>query len=137
MNILNVRKVICINIFLIFIFVFGIEASSAEFSCKVAEKYDFGKIYSKAEIVDGKFSSKIEDHGDNAFVSRCSHSNIKGKVTCDRYEVDRIEYDKNVNIRKYYIFRSQYNIQMFKDFTFVEDNGRGGISYGKCQIISP
>jgi hypothetical protein len=137
MNILNVRKVICINIFLIFILVFKIEASSAEFSCKVTEKYDFGKIYSKAEIDKWKFSAKIEDHGTSAFVSRCSHSNIEGKVTCDRYEVDRIEYDKNVNIKKYYIYRSQYNIQMFKDLSFIEDNGRGGISYGKYKLTSP
>jgi hypothetical protein len=112
-------------------------ALSAEFSCPVTEKYDFGIIYSKAKINKWKFSVQIEDHGTKAFVRRCSLTTNQSKVTCDRYEVDQIKYDENVNIKKYYIFRSQYNIQIFKNLSFVEDNGRGGISYGKCVVISP
>jgi hypothetical protein len=112
-------------------------ALSAEFSCEVTDKYDFGKIYTEAEIDKWKFGAKIEDQGNKAFVSRCSSTTNEGKVTCDRYEVDRIEYDENVNIKKYYIFRSQYNIQVFKNLSFIEDNGRGGISYGKCLVTSP
>ncbi len=85
-----------------------------------------------------KLSAKIEDHGDKAFVSRCSYTTSEGKVTCDRYEVDRIEYDENVNVKKYYIFSQQYNIQIyFKNLLFVEDNGRGAISYGNCIVTSP
>ena len=122
---------------IIIILVISIDALSADFLCIVDEKYDFGKVYSKIEVDKWKFSAKIEDHGTSAFVSRCSYTNSVGQVTCDRYKADRIEYDENVNIKKYYIFRSQYNIQLFKDLSFIEDNGRGGISYGKCQIISP
>jgi hypothetical protein len=89
------------------------EASSTELYCRVTDKYDFEKIYSEAEIEEWKFSAKIEDHGNKAFVSRCSYTTSQGKVTCDRYEVDRIEYDENVNIKKYYIFSHNITFKFF------------------------
>ena len=114
---------------------FRVEA--VEYSCQVNAKYDFGKVYTKDEIKKWQFGAKIEDLGNEAFISRCSYSSIEGKVTCDRYKVDRVEYDKKVSIKKYYVFRSQYNIQLFRDLSFLEDNGRGGISYGGCAVVSP
>jgi hypothetical protein len=110
---------------------------SAEYSCQVDAKYDFQRIYTKDEIKKWQFGAKIEDLGNEAFISRCSFSSIEGKVTCDRYKVDRVEHDKKVGIKKYYVFRSQYNIQLFRDLSFLEDNGRGGISYGRCVVVSP
>lgn len=132
------KSLICITIISI-TFTFTVKnASSGELYCRVTDKYDFEKIYSEAEIDKGKFSAKIEDHGDKSYVSRCSYMTSQGKVTCDRYDVDRIEYDENVNLKKYYIFSSQYNIQIFfENLLFIEDNGRGGISYGNCIVISP
>lgn len=114
------------------------EASSAELFCRVTDKYDFERIYSKAEIDQWKFSATIEENGDKALVSRCAQTAGEGKVACERYVVDRIEYDEKANIKKYYVFSSQYNIQIFfENLLFVEDNGRGGVSYGNCIVISP
>jgi hypothetical protein len=133
-----INRTICISIISITLLFAASEASSNELYCRVTDKYDFEKIYSDAEIDGLKFSAQIEEYGDKAFVSRCSYSTSQGKVTCDRYEVDRIEYDENINIKKYYIFSSQYNIQIFyENLLFIEDNGRGGISYGNCIVISP
>jgi hypothetical protein len=129
---------ICIAIIAIILLFAARNASSAELFCRVTDKYDFEKIYSETEIDKWKYSAKIEDHGNKALVSRCYYTANEGKVTCDRYEVDRIEYDENVNVKKYYIFSQQYNIQIyFKNLLFVEDNGRGAISYGNCIVTSP
>ncbi len=67
-------------------------------------------------------------------ISRCSKDS-KGKNSCDDYKVDKLEHDKNVNIKKFYYFRGQFNVQIFSDLTFVEDNGRGSIYFGKCDDI--
>ena len=92
-----------------------------------------------------KYANKLEEVGNKAFVSRCSFSKTEEKVTCDRYEVDHIERFPVTNaetlekrfIVKYYYYRGQLDFQIFPDMSFVENNGRGGIQYGKCQITSP
>jgi len=101
-------------ILLLVLVILPFQVEAVEYSCQVNAKYDFGKVYTKDEIKKWQFGAKIEDSGNKAFISRCSYSSIDGKVTCDRYRVDRVEYDENVSIKKYYVFRSQYNIQLFR-----------------------
>lgn len=124
-------------ILLLVLVILPFQVEAVEYSCQVDGKYDFGYVYTRDEIKKWQFSARIEDLGSEVFISRCSYSLIDGKVTCDRYKADHIEYDKNVNLKKYYVFRSQYNVQLFHDLSFLEDNGRGGISYGKCVVVSP
>ncbi|WP_281970147.1 MULTISPECIES: hypothetical protein [unclassified Polynucleobacter] len=62
-------------------------------------------------------------------------SSYECKVTCDRYSVDRVEVDKFVGIKKFYFFKGQFDVQLFPDMNFVENNGRGGVSYGKCEKL--
>ncbi len=71
------------------------------------------------------------------FVERCSFAPSANKVTCDRYPIDRIEVDGNVNIKKFYLFRSQFDVQLFSDLTVVENNGRGGVAFGTCKMVKP
>lgn len=132
-----------IIIFLLFM-LFPIYSFAVEYHCEVTNKYNFDKVYTKDEIRKGKFSNKIKEIGNEVFVSRCSYSTSAGKVTCDQYKMDHVEYYDNglsdkfrIVIKKYYSFGSQFNIQLFQDLSFVEDNGRGGIQYGKCKIVSP
>lgn len=70
-------------------------------------------------------------------IERCSFSPTEGRYTCDQYEVDRVELDRNVNIKKYYVFRSQYDIQIFSNLDYIDNNGRGGFLIGKCKLVSP
>ena len=53
--------------------------------------------------------------------------------TCDTYEVDRVETDRFTGIAKYYYFRGQFDLQVFPDGAFVENNGRGLVSFGHCR----
>jgi hypothetical protein len=50
--------------------------------------------------------------------------------------MDKVVFDEFVNIKKYYLFKSQYDFQLYEDLSFVENNGRGGISYGICSVIN-
>jgi hypothetical protein len=111
--------------------------AAAEYDCKVGKKVESEATYTAHQIEKGQFSVKVEESGGGTFVSRCSLSQSANKVTCDRYQVDKVVFDENVKIKKYYVFRSQYDVQLFSDLSFVENNGRGGIAYGKCRVVAP
>lgn len=104
------------------------------YHCETTEKYDFGIVYSKEQIDKWKYSVRVEELTNETNVYRCSLSIIENGVTCDKYEIDKVEFDTNINLKKYYYFRGQYNFQIFSDLNSLEDNGRGSVQYGKCAI---
>ena len=110
---------------------------AVEYNCVVDKKMDYEHMYTTEKLANGQFSVLIEDQGEKSFLSRCSFVQSAGKVTCDRYEVDKVVIDKNAKIKKYYVFRSHFDVQLFTNLTFIENNGRGGIAYGKCAVSSP
>jgi|SRR6476469_4649550 len=112
-------------------------AAAVEYDCNVAKKVDSEASYTAQQLEKGKFSVKIEEAGEATFVSRCSFTPSSSKVTCDRYQVEKVVFDENVKIKKYYVFRSQCDVQLFPDLSFLENNGRGGIAYGKCRVVAP
>ena len=112
-------------------------AAAAEYECKVEKKVDFDVSYTSEQLKKLKFSVKIEEGEKGTFVSRCSFSPIAQKVTCDRYHMDKVVLDEYVKIKKYYLFRSQFDVQLFPDLSFVENNGRGSVAYGKCRFVAP
>jgi hypothetical protein len=122
---------------LVFFLMVSSLAQAAEYRCKVEKKLNGEHIYSQSEIQKGQFSVLVEERGASAFLSRCSFAYSVQKVTCDRYEVDKIEFDKNVKIKKYYVFRSQFDVQIFSGLSFVENNGRGDVAFGKCDVVAP
>ena len=136
---------------------FSWECFAAEYYCLATQKFNSEHVYTKEEIKRGKFAVKLEDAQGIVFISRCSFARSQKKITCDRYKVDKIQQSrrqkfKNLDskdflsnfeadgwetIKKYYYFRGQYDFQLFPNFMSVENNGRGGIQYGTCKIISP
>ncbi len=40
-------------------------------------------------------------------------------------------------IKKFYVFRSQFDVQVYPDLSFIENNGRGGIAFGTCSVVAP
>ncbi len=112
-------------------------AQSTEYVCKVEKKYNYEHEYTSSEIRKWQFSLIIDEKGSNAYISRCSFSPSEQKVTCDKYEADKVEYDERIKIKKYYFFSSQFDVQLFQDLTFIENNGRGDIAYGKCKFVAP
>lgn len=109
---------------------------AVEYVCDVTKKVHTDEVYTAAHIKKAKFSVRLEDDGSVAFLSRCSFSSSEGAVTCDRYVVERIEYDEAGRAKKYYVFKFQYDVQVFGDLTFIENNGRGSIGFGKCRVVA-
>ena len=112
-------------------------AVAVEYDCKVGKKLEPEASYIAQQLEKRQFSVKIEEGGDGAVLSRCSFALSANKVTCDRYQVEKIVFDENVKIKKYYVFRSQFDVQLFPDLSFLENNGRGGIAFGKCRVVAP
>ena len=107
-----------------------------EYNCPVTNKWDTENTYSQEIIDKWKYAVVIREHSDTAYLSRCSNDS-SGKFTCDEYKVDRIEKSSlfGSEIRKYYIFASQFDFQLFENsMTFIENNGRGSIAMGKCSL---
>ena len=92
-----------------------------------------------ARLGRGPATASDEDlRDDAAYLSRCSISMINGGIeTCDKYKADYAAFDANVDVSKFYVFESQFNVQLFPDGAFVEDNGRGTISFGTCKKLVP
>lgn len=122
---------------LLIILAFGGEAGAAVYECLVSKKIDSEGAYTGGDIKKYRPSVKIEELENSSFLSRCSFTPSARKITCDRYAVDKIVLDANMGIKKFYVFRSQFDVQIFSTLTFVENNGRGGIAFGKCRLLSP
>lgn len=90
-----------------------------------------------ADVLKKNQAHLIVEDEKEAFVERCSFVASANRVTCDRYKVDPVVADKNVDFKKFYLFRSQFDVQIFRDLSFIENNGRGGLAYGVCKLIRP
>lgn len=122
---------------LTFLLVSSALAQAADYRCVVEAKFNREHVYSQSELLKLQSSVLVEERGGSAFLSRCSFSDSSQKVTCDRYEVDKVMFDNNIKIKKFYVFRSQFDVRIFSDLFFIENNGRGGIAFGTCKITAP
>ena len=107
---------------------------SSTYDCKVTRKFDFQGEMTSSIIQKYQYSVKIKDIPKSE-IERCSFTPSQNKVTCDRYTVDKVEVDKFVGIKKFYYFIGQFDVQLYPDMRFIENNGRGGISYGTCEKL--
>ena len=115
----------------------SLAVSGAEYECPVSRKIDSERNYPDSNLQKYTPSVKIKENGDYATVSRCSFQPSANQVTCDDYNVDFIAQDKYVGHKKYYMFYNQFDVQLFADLSFIENNGRATISYGKCILTRP
>lgn len=132
------------QLFILCLLVVPINSFAVEYNCTVTKKISQEYEYNKQELANGKFSVVIKENKNKAYLSRCSHSYAEDKVTCDHYSVDKIVSDDihttkgDINhIKKFYVFRGQFDVQLYPDLSFIENNGRGDISFGKCLLTSP
>lgn len=114
-----------------------IPVSATEYYCVAYKKVDFAKEHTKSDLKKYQYAVKLEDLGSEAYISRCSYVPLEKKVSCDRYKVDKVEYDETARLKKYYVFRSQFNFQLFPSLTGIEDNGRGSIQFSNCKVVAP
>ena len=115
----------------------SIAAHAVEYSCDATRQVGHNFEHSSDQLTNFKISTLIEESSEGSFVSRCSRVSSAAEVTCDRFKIDQVVYDKYPKIKKYYHFLSQFDIQLFPDLSFVENNGRGFIYHGKCVLLFP
>lgn len=111
----------------------AIPAAANSTLCIVQRKIDVlnNEVYSSEQLQKLSFSLLL-DENENA-VSRCSFQQSAGSVTCDKYNIDRTEIAAGfVDIKKYYYFAGQFDLQLFDGREFIENNGRGSIATGFC-----
>ncbi len=120
--------------YLVLLFFFPCVVYSSSYDCKVTRKVGPENILSDSELKKWKFSVKIHDTP-KPELERCSLTPTQNQVMCDKHPVDKVETDKFVGIKKFYNFRSQFDVQLYPDMKFIENNGRGGISYGTCEKL--
>ena len=105
------------------------------FVCEVQHKFESERAYSKEHIEKSQFSVRIIDNGSSFVMKRCSYTMSANAVTCDEYDGDYKTIDSNIDLRKYYYFAGQFDVQIFTDGFFVENNGRAGIAFGRCNRL--
>ena len=113
--------------FMVFTLLVTNHAHSFELWCKVERKLNEKMEYKKDYIEEQKFGLFIRHWDTGATLSRCS-----GNSACDEYQVDHIEFTENVGMIKYYYFKGHFDVQLFADLRFIENNGRGDIAWGQC-----
>jgi len=105
------------------------------FDCRVEQKYNSIGAYPVGNLVEFQPRVLLDVTKDGTYLSRCSISLVAGGVeTCETYTVDRIVVDKRVGISKYYYFEGQFDMQVWPSGQFIENNGRGSVSFGSCTI---
>lgn len=116
-----------IVIFFLSVALWSSHAQSFELWCKVERKLNGEMEYKKGYIEEQKFGLFIRHRDTGATLSRCS-----GNSACDEYQVDHVEFTENLGIIKYYYLKGHFDVQLFSDLRFIENNGRGDIAWGQC-----
>jgi hypothetical protein len=126
------------RILVILLMVVPLAAAADIYECKITRKVYATGEDSPEELKKWQPSAILEiNQNGPSYASRCSYSTIEKKVTCDRYEMDRVDVDPYVGHIKMYRFRSQMTVQLFANLNFMEDVGRGIVSFGKCKALTP
>jgi hypothetical protein len=111
----------------------GLAQDRGGLNCLVDNKIDIfeDNKYTAEHLNRYRFSVLLD--ADNGTVSRCSVQPGDGEFTCDTYNIDKTEITAGfVDIKKYYYFRGQFDLQIFDGESFIENNGRGSIATGLC-----
>lgn len=126
-----------ITLFITSCVIYASVAHAVEYDCTVEKKINSERTYTDEHLKKFQFSVKIKENAGVSYVSRCSCESEEEGITCDEYEANEVIFDERAKIKKFYMFRPQFDMQVFSDFSFVENNGRGTIAYGKCKVVAP
>jgi hypothetical protein len=107
-------------------------ANAADRECVVERKFDVNGEVSESELAHWQPSVRIIEVDETVLLQRCSYSTAAAAVTCDSYAVDHVEVSPGFGVTKYYSFFHQFDVQVWPDGQFIENNGRRNIAFGHC-----
>ena len=118
---------------------FSMSVLASDYVCTTMGGYAIGtegaSPYSSVWLSKYQPKVLVLEKTDGITLSRCSYSPSAKKETCDSYRVDVVKVDAYVGHRKFYVFGSQFDVQIFSNNSFIENNGRGGVAYGQCALL--
>lgn len=109
-------------------------ASGETLDCVVDRKLDTENVYTEEHLARFEPIVRLITITDQPLVQRCSFSPTANRQTCDTYTIDYWTEDSVTRHRKFYYFRGQFDLQVFSSGRFIENNGRGAISFGNCEL---
>ena len=112
-----------------------VSANANSYLCKVKKVATAIEVPSKPYLAKHQPHVIVYDYGKSAILQRCDIPDWKTEHECDKYQADKIERNNSFGGKKYYYYRGQYDVQIFPNMTFVENNGRGMIAFGSCVVF--
>lgn len=108
--------------------------SAEVYICNVNYKVEFldGFVYPAERLLASQFQVRIDTSLN--LISSCSVPPYATQSTCDVYQIDHTQRSQTSSstIIKYYYLYGQFDVQVFGDGKFIENNGRGGLASGVC-----
>lgn len=102
--------------------------------CVVERKFNAHGERSADDLARWQFGVRIIQLPSAVILQRCSWSSAHERITCDSYEAERVEVAPGSGIMKFYSFAHQFDVQVWPTGEFVENNGRGSIAFGTCEL---
>ena len=109
-------------------------AQATTYECRVTAVWSPLTIPERSYLARTRPSLRLHDSDDGTDVLRCTRDPARKKRTCRTIPIDWMAEDPAHGSRKFYQFATHYDLQLFADRTFVENDGNGVILHGKCRI---
>jgi hypothetical protein len=119
----------------VFLLVSG-AASASDRECLVDRKFNVNGEVSQSELAHWQFTVRIVELNDTVILQRCSFSSAADQVTCDSYPAEHVSVSPGFAVTKYYSLFHQFDVQVWPDGQFIENNGRGSIAFGHCDLMA-
>jgi len=114
----------------------GLAARAAEYDCRVTD------VWSPLVVPEVEYLERVQptlhlsDTDAGVFVTRCARDPARKETHCERIQIDWVTRDDARATRKFYRIDRQYDLQLFFDRTFVENDGNGTVYHGRCNAVA-
>jgi len=110
-----------------------VHAQAATYACRVTDVWS-PLVIPEADYLERiRPTVRVEESLQGAVVTRCARDPAWKRVDCQRIEIDWVDVNAGAGSRKYYRFAEHYDLQIFFDRSFVENDGRGVVYHGQCE----
>jgi hypothetical protein len=115
----------------------ALPAQAATYECRITDVWSPLVIPEREYLRRTAPTLRLEDTPQGAVVTRCARAPGEREAKCERVEIDWVAVHAAAGSRKYYRFETHYDLQLFFDRSFVENDGRGVVYHGQCRELKP
>ena len=111
----------------------GAPIHAATYECRVTDVWSPLVIPEADYLARHRPTVRVEEAAQGTVVTRCARDPAWKRMECQRIEIDWVDANAGDGSRKYYRFAIHYDLQIFFDRSFVENDGRGVVYHGQCE----